>query len=241
MHRRLRRALDTCIDPRGSLWMTYVLCGLAFTCFFAWDRLGARVSHGGRGSFHFTQFANGEVTWYPPPGSPPGVEWDGPYSYSVIVGAGYRRFEAPMVQFTSLGSQGGPADSKTNSNLLAKLAELRLNRVGEESELFALWMQGRTAAVQRTWWSYLISCFPWVAGAMLACALLIVWLRRVQDEWHRQQIARFNRGLCPMCAYDLSGVTTGQCPECGRSTNQAVRDAKRALLLDGPGTSSGSS
>jgi|GEM_PF-3319102 len=31
---------------------------------------------------------------------------------------------------------------------------------------------------------------------------------------------RCRRGLCPRCAYDLAGNTTGVCPECGASSPQ---------------------
>ncbi len=34
-----------------------------------------------------------------------------------------------------------------------------------------------------------------------------------------KQHRRFSRGLCPRCAYDLTGLTT--CPECGRPAMSA--------------------
>ena len=41
---------------------------------------------------------------------------------------------------------------------------------------------------------------------------------------------RERRGLCPSCAYDLSGSTSGGCPECGTRS----RDGQREPPNDGP-------
>lgn len=43
----------------------------------------------------------------------------------------------------------------------------------------------------------------WVALLGAPLALLGVWRKR-------------RRGLCPRCAYDLAGVASERCPECGR-------------------------
>jgi hypothetical protein len=63
--------------------------------------------------------------------------------------------------------------------------------------------------------------FPfWALTAAMAIASLVQG-RRALRRWYRVQ-----RGRCSQCGYDLTGNTSGACPECG-SAIQRVRLAER--------------
>jgi len=49
----------------------------------------------------------------------------------------------------------------------------------------------------------------WVA--LLLSATPLFWIA----EWGLD-VRRRRRGLCPICSYDLTGNTSGVCPECGK-------------------------
>ncbi|HEY8748942.1 MAG TPA: hypothetical protein VIM11_13255 [Tepidisphaeraceae bacterium] len=56
---------------------------------------------------------------------------------------------------------------------------------------------------------------PHAAFMLLFGSFGMVWLRRViRDTVHRRRSAR---GLCVSCSYDLTGNTSGTCPECGKA------------------------
>ena len=50
----------------------------------------------------------------------------------------------------------------------------------------------------------------WMAGvdAVSASALGLIWFRQ-------RRARRVRAGLCPRCAYNLTGNVSGVCPECG--------------------------
>jgi len=61
------------------------------------------------------------------------------------------------------------------------------------------------------WWLALPYWFLMIPFA----ALLPVWFRTEQHEWRvGAQRRRFDRGLCPICGYDVQ-ATPQRCPECG--------------------------
>jgi uncharacterized paraquat-inducible protein A len=41
------------------------------------------------------------------------------------------------------------------------------------------------------------------------------WSFRRAGQWLRRRDVLKSRGLCPACAYDLTGNVSGVCPECG--------------------------
>jgi hypothetical protein len=52
-----------------------------------------------------------------------------------------------------------------------------------------------------------------IIGALFATMILL----GVTVQWRRRR--RFKPGLCNCCAYDVSGNTTGVCPECGTASS----------------------
>lgn len=69
----------------------------------------------------------------------------------------------------------------------------------------------------------------WFA-ALSAGALAVLCFRRYRAC---RRSDRVRSGRCARCAYDLTGNTSGRCPECGeeiKSTNQARREDKRAAV-----------
>jgi hypothetical protein len=67
-----------------------------------------------------------------------------------------------------------------------------------------------------------IYVFVLVFGAYPATSLVLLVVRKV--ERRRTMVDRRRRGLCEKCGYDLTGNTSGICPECGRETGQGRRD-----------------
>jgi hypothetical protein len=64
-----------------------------------------------------------------------------------------------------------------------------------------------------------------VHGAIgLACAAVIGLL--VGHREYRRRQPQFPGGCCRACGYDLTGNTSGRCPECGREINA---DSRRPL------------
>jgi hypothetical protein len=62
--------------------------------------------------------------------------------------------------------------------------------------------------------------FTWYPAAA-AAVLPVAWLIGLILA-HRRQRARSRAGLCPACAYDLTGNVSGVCPECGTHCEAAV-------------------
>jgi hypothetical protein len=44
--------------------------------------------------------------------------------------------------------------------------------------------------------------------------------------WRRHP-KRFRQGLCQVCSYDLTGLMSGRCPECGTWIARPVHSAKQ--------------
>jgi hypothetical protein len=63
--------------------------------------------------------------------------------------------------------------------------------------------------------------YPYLSMAMIFGALPLTvgwfWVRRRYSAATRRW--RRSRGLCPICAYDLTGNVSGTCPECGTRTD----------------------
>lgn len=65
---------------------------------------------------------------------------------------------------------------------------------------------------------------------LLACVASI--LRRAQVDWHTKQLIKRGAGLCPNCGYNLKGLPTRQCPECGTDIEAATREAAQIIKPD---------
>ena len=78
--------------------------------------------------------------------------------------------------------------------------------------------------------------FNWIAAAIVNTAFGLVGMHLIYRELVRDQLAHRNaRGLCLACGYDLTGNTSGVCPECGKpppSFRHADRpfDSRRTTL-----------
>lgn len=63
--------------------------------------------------------------------------------------------------------------------------------------------------------------FAWIAGVLIGLIFSLpfivaaVLLGRTGDRCYRLALAE--HGICPICAYDLTGNASGVCPECGTS------------------------
>jgi hypothetical protein len=57
-----------------------------------------------------------------------------------------------------------------------------------------------------------------VCSLIAGVSLFIRWRRRVAAK------SRSDRGLCPVCSYDLTGNTSGICPECGTPVPKAAAE-----------------
>ena len=56
------------------------------------------------------------------------------------------------------------------------------------------------------------------AAVLFAVHPLFALLRGPVRRWERRR-----RGLCPMCAYDLTGNVSGVCPECGKPIPEGAK------------------
>jgi uncharacterized paraquat-inducible protein A len=63
--------------------------------------------------------------------------------------------------------------------------------------------------------------FPFWFLSLVFAALPAVWLRSLWRAWQRRE--RTRGGLCPTCRYNLTGNTSGVCPECGTPTTAGVK------------------
>jgi hypothetical protein len=62
-----------------------------------------------------------------------------------------------------------------------------------------------------------------------ATPLILVLALRALRRWGRRR-----RGLCPACAYDLAGIRSGRCPECGRAQPSLNAEADEAAARATP-------
>ena len=62
----------------------------------------------------------------------------------------------------------------------------------------------------------------WVVADVIGLILLAVWIRAIL-YWllRRRSDRRASAGQCPSCGYDLTGLATAVCPECGRSSAES--------------------
>jgi len=71
---------------------------------------------------------------------------------------------------------------------------------------------------------------PWVVACMVAVFLWSLvnglFLRQALQEEKRE--ARCRSGLCADCGYDLTGNTTGRCPECGAPTQTVATETSES-------------
>ena len=68
---------------------------------------------------------------------------------------------------------------------------------------------GLPAVPYHSFWRIELSHF-WACVLLSALPALRLWRGRRWKEWHRRSL-----GLCLRCAYNLTGNTSGVCPECG--------------------------
>lgn len=73
----------------------------------------------------------------------------------------------------------------------------------------------RAAAVQ--WWGHL-GLYSDLNHVMVPCWMLAA-MTAVPTGWLWLHTPRRFDGSCPACKYDLTGNTTGVCPECGKSAD----------------------
>lgn len=71
---------------------------------------------------------------------------------------------------------------------------------------------------------------PWLMASMVAVFLWSLvnglFLRQALHEEKREM--RRRSGLCVTCGYDLTGNTTGRCPECGTPSQTVVTEASES-------------
>ena len=63
---------------------------------------------------------------------------------------------------------------------------------------------------------------PYWVLILVLLVLPVVWL---MDYW--RSLVRMSWGLCAGCGYDLRGITSGACPECGRKTRMVTQPCSR--------------
>jgi hypothetical protein len=59
--------------------------------------------------------------------------------------------------------------------------------------------------------------------AIRYCVSLLRWLPR-HERW-----TRTTGGLCPICAYDLTGNVSGTCPECGTTIGPGLAESNGSI------------
>ena len=69
----------------------------------------------------------------------------------------------------------------------------------------------------------LIALLAGVIIGICACVGMAIYTLLGRSDRFRRAIRRV-RGLCPECAYDLTGNESGVCPECGTATAAPGRD-----------------
>lgn len=69
------------------------------------------------------------------------------------------------------------------------------------------------ACMDRWFWQELLPFYAICALSLVVLVFLcVVLIRRLTRGSRRRAL-----GLCPRCAYNLTGNSSGRCPECGRA------------------------
>lgn len=77
-------------------------------------------------------------------------------------------------------------------------------------------------------WSFVASMVNILIGLSGWIGCLWVWTETPRERFQRLQHAESGGGMCPVCRYDMRGLTNLRCPECGgRFTLGEVQDAHR--------------
>ncbi len=71
-----------------------------------------------------------------------------------------------------------------------------------------------------TYWSLTLTLPWWVPAALCAAFPAFFYTLCAQAAWKRRRRSR--HGLCLHCGYNLTGNTSGRCPECGSPTPAAT-------------------
>ncbi|CAG0953600.1 hypothetical protein PHYC_00336 [Phycisphaerales bacterium] len=72
----------------------------------------------------------------------------------------------------------------------------------------------------------------WSGGGLVGLGLLWWFIRGVQWEYLKRVGSAARRDRCPMCDYDLRGIGTGVCPECGTNAEEYLKRARD--VVSGP-------
>jgi hypothetical protein len=73
------------------------------------------------------------------------------------------------------------------------------------------------------WPRWTLAFRPLWPGFAIDCALYgAIWTVPVVGIGYLVRRRRTRAGLCPVCRYDLTGITTGVCPECGTATGSGA-------------------
>lgn len=86
------------------------------------------------------------------------------------------------------------------------------------------------ATFRRGWldWSFVASMLNLLIGLSGWIGCLWVWTETTRERFQRLQHAQSGGGMCPVCRYDMRGLTNLRCPECGgQFTLGEVQDAHR--------------
>lgn len=114
---------------------------------------------------------------------------------------------------------------------IAPARELDLHAVGRAVD-FALSADERTAylltpRIEVDLWASALRFWPAAAGVLLLLALLVLAVRCVRVA--RRSRATRGEPFCGACGYQLTGVASAACPECGKAID--ARDLARRPLL----------
>jgi hypothetical protein len=81
---------------------------------------------------------------------------------------------------------------------------------------------------------WLLTAARLLALAALALALIAALTRRLAEIQYYRIICDFIDRRCPQCRYDLKGLSTPNCPECGVNLVALADDAARLVKIEPP-------
>jgi len=134
-------------------------------------------------------------------------------SLMVVLRSAWGRESAIIVLDHTEGQQWSASRSRSWSSAATQLTPTPPNRLG-----FALRLSKTRASSVKVGWHVgnrpfiAIAAPHWFVAAALAL-LTVPWIK--SKLAHRQRMRRAGQRQCISCGYDLTGNTSGVCPECG--------------------------